>query len=76
MVVSALRRYESDTTCSYHHGGKCFYAGMKWDHQLPTMMVSVLKTAGPPPKVMMVSGTEQLPPPPAICNKMSTPENL
>ena len=31
--------------------------------QLPTMMVSVLMTTGPPPKVLMMSGTEQLPPP-------------
>ena len=31
--------------------------------QLPTMMVSVLMTTGPPPKVLMMSGTEQLTPP-------------
>ena len=45
MVVSVLRRYESDTTA---------------------VMVSVLKTAGGPPKVLMVSGTEQLPPSPHL----------
>ena len=31
--------------------------------QLPSMVVSVSMTAGPPPKVLMVSDTEQLPPP-------------
>ena len=31
--------------------------------QLSTLVASVSKTAGPPPKVLMVSGTEQLPPP-------------
>ena len=31
--------------------------------QLPSMVVSVSMTAGPPPKVLMVSDTEQLTPP-------------
>ena len=36
--------------------------------QLPTMVVSVSKTVGPLPKVLMVSDTEQLPPPPGRTN--------
>ena len=39
--------------------------------QLPTMMVSVLMTTGPPPKVLMMSGTEQLPPPALSKSKSS-----
>ena len=31
--------------------------------QLPSMVLSVLDRSGPPPKVLMVSETEQLPPP-------------
>ena len=30
--------------------------------QLPSMVLSVLETSGPPPKVLMVSETEQLTP--------------
>ena len=63
MMVSVLRRYEVTPPQLPTMMVSVLRRYEVTPPQLPTMMVSVLMTTGPPPKVLMMSGTEQLTPP-------------